>query len=170
MKKKGLLLGLWSKQLSTTAQKQNAAEDKFGDSSTKINPTTEHIPLEFTPESDQFREPESETEIEQMPVASNSKKSINTASVSKPKPAEEDLKTQISLIDEDLVGLYYKKSAGFLTEEQESELKEKKTRKKELERLLKRKIYNKKKAQKSRDSKKMKLSKLCETHPEIQRP
>ncbi|KAK4007182.1 hypothetical protein OUZ56_012342 [Daphnia magna] len=71
LQKKGSLLGLWSKQLSTTAQKQNTAEDKFADSSTKINPTTEQIPLEFTPESDLFREPESETEIEQILVASN---------------------------------------------------------------------------------------------------
>ncbi|KAI9555887.1 hypothetical protein GHT06_018404 [Daphnia sinensis] len=44
--------------------------------------------------SDQFREPESEIEIEQIPVA-----------VSKPKPAQEVLKTQISLIDGDLVRL-----------------------------------------------------------------
>ncbi len=60
LKKKGSLLGFWSKQLSTTAQKQNAAEYKFGDSSKKINPTTEHIPLEFTSESDHSSDQASE--------------------------------------------------------------------------------------------------------------
>lgn len=71
------------------------------------------------------------------------------------------------MIDGDRVGLYNRKSNGFLTDEQESELKEKKAKKKELELQLKRKIDNQKRAQKSRDSKKIKLAKLCETNPEI---
>jgi hypothetical protein len=64
------------------------------------------------------------------------------------------------------VCLFNRKANGFITEEQELELKEKKT-KKDLEKLLKIKIYHQNRAKKSRDSKKTKLTKLFETNPEI---
>ena len=48
------------------------------------------------------------------------------------------------------MGLFNRKANGFITKEQESEIKEKKTKKKELEKLLKRKIDNDNRAKKSR--------------------
>lgn len=171
LKKKGSLLNFWSKQNVPAIKKQesvtNCSTDKLPD-----YPTIEPIAIEFRPDSEQFVESDiHESEDEYInSEASTSTKAITAATIVsvKPKPAQEEIKTKISIIDGDLVGLYNRKSIGFLTDEQEVELKEKKSKKKELETLLKRKIENQKRAKKSRDLKKLKLAKLCEIHPEIQ--
>ncbi len=141
----------------------------LNDSQLNTTLTVEPIALEFMPDSDQFLE--HDIASEDIPEAVTLTKAVQNAipSVIKPKPAQEQIKTQISIINSDLVGwLFNRKANGFITKEQESELKEKKTKKKELEKLLKRKIDNQNRAKKSRESKKIKLAKLCETNPEIQ--
>ena len=162
------LLNLWSKQ-NAPPQKKKSDTNSFNDLPSNNN-TVEPLPIEFAPNSEQFTEPG--IEYEDIYVASTSTKAIKTSIASvKPKPAQEELKIQISIIDGNFVGLYNRKSNGFLTEEQEeqeSELKEKKVKKKELETLLKRKIDSQERSKKSQDSKKIKMAKLCETHPEIQ--
>lgn len=167
LKKKGRLLNLWSKQNALTSTKNNV-QNVLNDSQLNTTLTVEPIALEFMPDSDQFLE--HEIAGEDIPEAATSTKAVQNAipSVIKPKPAQEQIKTQISIINSDLVGLFNRKANGFITKEQESELKEKKTKKKELEQLLKRKIDNQNRAKKSRESKKIKLAKLCETNPEIQ--
>lgn len=61
LKKIGSLLGLWSKQLNATPKKTKSTENIFANSPTNIQ-TTQPIPLEFAPDSDQFLEPNSDVE------------------------------------------------------------------------------------------------------------
>jgi hypothetical protein len=77
------------------------------------------------------------------------------------------LRSEIALIDSDLVALYNRRAVGFLDENQEKELRLKIKKKKEFEQTLKNKVANQKRAKKSRNEKKAKMIKICENHPDI---
>jgi hypothetical protein len=125
LKKKRRLLNLWSKQNALTSTKNNV-QNVLNDSQLNTTLTVEPIALEFMPDSDQFLE--HDIAGEDIPKAVTSTKAVQNAipSVVKPKPAQEQIKTQISIINSDLVGLFNRKANGFIAKEQESELKEKK--------------------------------------------
>ncbi|KZR97772.1 Uncharacterized protein APZ42_007174, partial [Daphnia magna] len=98
LKKKGRLLNLWSKQNALTSTKNNV-QNVLNDSQLNTTLTVEPIALEFMPDSDQFLE--HEIAGEDIPEAATSTKAVQNAipSVIKPKPAQEQIKTQISIIN-----------------------------------------------------------------------
>ncbi len=77
------------------------------------------------------------------------------------------MRSEIALIDSDLVALYNRRAVGFLDENQEKELRFKIKKKKELEQTLKNKVADQKRATKSRNEKKAKMIKIFEDHPDI---
>eukprot|EP00731_Ephydatia_muelleri_P018367 Em0011g407a len=81
--------------------------------------------------------------------------------------AQTDLQHQIDLINGDLVGLCRRQSSNMLTKEQETELHCKKRKKEELEKLLKKKRNDQKRAQKYRAKRKHVMLDLCEKNPEV---
>ncbi|EFX67013.1 hypothetical protein DAPPUDRAFT_115824 [Daphnia pulex] len=80
---------------------------------------------------------------------------------------QDQLRSEIALIDSNLVALYNRRAVGFLDENQEKELRLKIKKKKELEQTLKNKVADQKRAKKSRNEKKAKMIKICEDHPDI---
>ncbi len=79
------------------------------------------IPLQFEADSDQFKEQDDE---------SNS--TATSSTVVRKAIVQEGLEKEISLINADLVGLLRRQSAGFLSDQQEIELKAKKRKLDEL--------------------------------------
>lgn len=77
------------------------------------------------------------------------------------------MKCEIYLLNGDLVGLMKRKNTGHITDTQEEEFKSKRKRKESLEKELNKKKKEQERQKKSRATKKEKISKLCETHPEV---
>ncbi len=149
-------MNFWGKQVQTARSKERV----------ECNPIVAHstaFQLEFSADSEQFQEPNSDkvsTPEDSIPSTSSS----GTWAI-----VQEQLRLEIALIDSDLVALYNRKAVGFLDENQEKELRLKIQKKKELEPTLKNKVADQKRAKKSRDEKKSKMVKICEDHPDILR-
>lgn len=80
---------------------------------------------------------------------------------------QDELKVQVDILKSDLVGLYKRKSSGFITNQQDSSLKEKKIKLDQLEKQLTLKKREQERQRKSRQNKKEVLAKLCMDNPEI---
>ncbi|KZS13528.1 Uncharacterized protein APZ42_021321 [Daphnia magna] len=128
LKKKGALCNFWG-----------TLPKKFEVSG--LEKTVLVIPIEFSPDSDQFKEPISSV--------------------------QDEIKKQIGLINGDLVGLFKRRSCGQLTGDQEVELKKTKKEKDDLEDLRKKNIDAQKRQQKFRIQRKKTPAELCETNQEI---
>ena len=147
MKRKARQLNFWGKQVATRSKEAAVASA---------------TPIEFSADSEQFKEPDSDHE--------DKTNSIPTNNHSKSKAVvQEQLKSDIALLDADLVALYKRKTLGFLDENQEKELRLKIKKKEELELKLKHKISDQKRAKKARDDRKAKLAKITEDNPDIKK-
>ena len=145
LKNKGALCKFWG-----TLPKKSEASG--------FEKTISQIPIEFSPDSDQFKEPISSGDEKDAPVPSDSSSSAATRAKNVVKAkVQDEIKKQIGLINADLVGLYKRRSCGQLTGDQEVELKKKKKEKDQLEDLLKKKIDAQQRQQKFRNERKKNL-------------
>ena len=151
--KKATLLNFWGKQVQTACPKE-------GVECTSTVASTTAFQLEFSADSEQFQEPNSDEVA--TPDSRPSTSSSGTRAI-----VQEQLRSEMALIDADLVALYKRRAVGFLDENQEKELRLKVKKKKELEQTLKKKVADQKRAKKARDDKKSKLAKICEEHPDV---
>ena len=74
---------------------------------------------------------------------------------------QDELQLKINVINPDLVGLYTRKTAGILTDLQETELSDKKRKVVELGSMLKRKKDDQRRSKKFRDDRKKRLATAC---------
>ena len=156
LKHTGKLMSYWS-----TLPKQNV--------STASAHPPESLPLEFLPDSDQFIEKNDDGHAipsQSFPSASGSQIPPTKRKIYETK-AQDHLKTQIDLINSDLVGLYKRRDSGFITEEQEKEIKSKKIKLHGLDLELKKKVREQERQKKSRETKRENLAKLCEKNPDL---
>jgi hypothetical protein len=144
----------WSKQSSKSFKKPD--------------PVEQPISLEFEASSSQFDEPTDFAEIVEPTPSSPLAVVANKAVISQTRTKRQDeLRCEIDLLNGDLVGLMKRKNTGHITVTQEEELKSKRKKKESLESELKKKKKEQERQKKSRVSKREKISKLCQTHPEV---
>ena len=154
----------WLQNLKLTAKTKKNARQMFWNKQTLqviSNPektasssVVAPIPLQFEADSEQFKEKDDE---------SNS--AATSSTVVRKAIVQEGLEKEISLINADLVGLLSRQSAGFLSDQQEIELKAKKRKLDELKVRLKKKQDDAKRSKKSRDDRKKREEAACEKDP-----
>ena len=145
LKHTGKLMSYWS-----TLPKQNV--------STASAHPPESLPLEFLPDSDQFIEKNDDGHAipsQSFASASGSQIPPTKRTIYETK-AQDHLKTQIDLINSDLVGLYKRRDSGFITEEQEKEIKSKKIKLHGLDLELKKKVREQERQKKIQGNQKRK--------------
>lgn len=145
--KKGSLLRFWAKQtasVSTTTNKETSYD------------------LAKEPPNKSLK---SDEKVADAYEVSDFKPSTSKLSTSKQATVQINLQSEIEILNSDLVGLYERQTRGMLTHEQIIELKEKKQRKSDLEKKLKRKRSDQIRSQKARNEKKRKLNALFEQNP-----
>ena len=100
-------------------------------------------------------------------VPGTSANSSSCNSVKQKAIVQDELQLKINVINADLVGLYARKTAGILTDLQETELSDKKRKVVELGSMLKGKKGDQRRAKKFRDDRKKRLAAACAKNPEL---
>lgn len=145
--KKATQLKFWGKQVQTARSKERV------ECNSTFAPSTA-FQLECSADSEQFQVPTSDSRL-------------STSSSGTRVIVQEQLRSEIALIDADLVALYKRRAVGFLGENQEKELRLQIKKKKDFKQTLKNKVADQKRAKKARDDKKSKLAQICEKHRDI---
>ena len=140
-------MNFWGKQVQTACPKEGVECTSTVASTTTFQP-------EFSADSEQFQEPNSDEVA--TPDSRPSTSSSGTRAI-----VQEQLRLEMALINADLVALYKRRAVGFLDENQEKELRLKVKKKKELEQTLKKKLLikrelKKQETMKSQNSQKVK--------------
>ncbi|KAK4030758.1 hypothetical protein OUZ56_024097 [Daphnia magna] len=138
LKKKGQLMSFWGKQ---------ACKEK------------DNSQLEFSVNSKQFCEPESDGEQELMLkiVGTSTGNENNKSTTTRVATVQNELESKRKILNSDLVGLIERQKAGLISKSQEEESKNKKAQIAELKATLKRKKAEQERSKKHRANKKAKI-------------